>query len=145
DELVRRGVVRREQTVVVAGSGVDVAEFEPSPPPTSPMRFLFVGRLLRSKGVEELVRAAGLLREAVPDAEVHLVGGDDPNPDSPDATLLQAAAERGDVVLHGRVSDVRPFLRRASVFVLPSYREGMPRSALEAMASGRTTIVSDVP
>lgn len=145
DELVRLGVVRPEQAVVVNGSGVDVRAFERSEPPTTPPRFLFIGRLLRSKGVEELLEAAALLREREPTAEVHLVGGADANPDAVAEGLLRRAAARGDVVLHGQVDDVKPHLLAASVFVLPSYREGMPRSALEAMASGRTTILTDVP
>lgn len=145
NELIRRGVVNAQKAVVVGGSGVDVREFAATPAPTTPMRFLFVGRLLRSKGVEELLAAAALLRAAVPGTEVHLVGGEDPNPDTVDAAALRAAEERGDVVLHGHVADVKPHLQAASVFVLPSYREGMPRSALEAMATGRTTILTDVP
>lgn len=145
DELVRRRLVARDRTTVVAGSGVDLEEFAASPVPTSPVRFTFVGRLLRSKGVDELVRAAGAVRAAVPDAEVHLVGSFDANPDQFDAEALEAAVARGDVVLHGQVADVRPQLRACSVFVLPSYREGLPRSALEALAMGRTAIVTDVP
>lgn len=145
DELVRRHVVGRDQAAVVAGSGVDLTQFEASPVPTSPVRFLFVGRLLRSKGVEELVQAARALRSEVPTAEVHLVGSVDANPDQIDQALLDAARARGDVICHGHVSDVRPHLRQCSAFVLPSYREGLPRSALEALATGRTTIVTDVP
>lgn len=145
DELVRRQLVARARTTVVAGSGVDLDEFAASPVPTSPIRFTYVGRLLRSKGVEELLQAARAVRAAVPDAEVHLVGSIDANPDRIDADALEAAAARGDIVLHGQVADVRPQLRACSVFVLPSYREGLPRSALEALAMGRTTIVTDVP
>lgn len=145
DELVRRRLVPLGRTTVVAGSGVDVAEFTVAVPPTSPPRFLFVGRMLRSKGVQELLEAARLLRAEVPDAEVHLVGGLDQNPDAIDFGVLDAAVAHGDVVYHGQVTDVRPYLRTCSVFVLPSYREGMPRSALEALASGRPTIVTDAP
>lgn len=145
DELVRRQVVPRERTVVVDGSGVDTEAFPFHPAPVAPPRFLYVGRLLRSKGVEELVRAAGPLRAEVPTAEVHLVGALDRNPDRLEVAELERAAARGDVVLHGQVDDVRPYLEKASVFVLPSYREGLPRSALEALSTGRACIVADVP
>ncbi len=145
DELVRRGIVAGDRTVVVAGSGVDTRLYTAGEPTTDPTRFVFVGRLLRSKGVEELLEAARMLRQEVPSAEVVLVGGEDANPDRVDPELLRAAAARGDVKLVGHVTDVRPHLTDASVFVLPSYREGMPRSALEAMACGRTTIMTDVP
>jgi len=144
-ELVRRGILRPERTAVVGGSGVDLEHFRASPVPTDPVRFLFVGRLLRSKGVEELVVAAHALRTEVGNAEVHLVGAADANPDHVDTELLDAAAARGDIVRHGHVADVRPHLQGCSAFVLPSYREGLPRSALEAMACGRTAIVTDVP
>jgi len=143
--LVRMSVVAVERTTVVAGSGIDLDEFSSSEVPTSPVRFLYVGRLLRSKGVEELVRAARLLRAELPTAEVHLVGAFDQNPDGADATLLDEAEARGDVIRHGQLVDVRAQLRACSAFVLPSYREGLPRSALEALASGRTAIVTDVP
>jgi glycosyltransferase involved in cell wall biosynthesis len=144
DALVARGVLPLERTVIVDGSGIDTEAFAFHPPPVRPPRFLFVGRLLRSKGVEELAAAAASLRRAVPEAEVHLVGALDRNPDRLDVDELERAAGRGDVVLHGRVDDVRPHLRAASVFVLPSYREGLPRSALEALATGRACIVADV-
>ena len=145
DELVRRGVVDRAKTTVVGGSGVDLDRYAATPVPTEPPRFLFVGRLLGSKGVEELVRAAAIVRASEPAAEVHLVGSFDPNPDRVDPTLLEQAQQRGDVVLHGQVADVRPHLAACSAFVLPSYREGLPRSALEALACGRTAVVTDVP
>lgn len=144
-ELLARGAVRDAHTAVVHGSGVDLERFHATPVPTEPVRFLFIGRILRSKGVEELVLAARTLRDSVPTAEVHLVGATDANPDHVDVAALEAAVSRGDVIWHGHASDVRPHLEACSAFVLPSYREGLPRSALEAMACGRTTIVTDVP
>lgn len=145
DLLVRAGAVRRSSAVVVPGSGVDVEQFTASPAPVDPVRFVFVGRLLKAKGVMELLMAAEGLKQQVPSAEVHLVGGADANPESIDPATLKEAERNGYVVLHGQVADVRPLLRAASAFVLPSYREGLPRSALEALAMGRTAIVTDVP
>lgn len=144
-EFVRRRIVDATRTVVVNGSGVNLDHFRASPVPTDPPRFLFVGRLLRSKGVHEYVEAASLVRRHLPEAEFHVVGAEDMNPDRANASLLRASAESNDIVLHGQVQDVRPWLATCSAFVLPSYREGLPRSALEAMACGRTTIVADTP
>lgn len=141
--LVSLRVVSRGKTWVVPGSGVDLREFPPSPAPVEPVRFLFIGRLLRFKGVMELLEAARLLRTECPEAEVHIAGGRDVNPESIDESVLRASEAAGDVVLHGHVADVRPLLAGSSVFVLPSYREGLPRSGLEALATGRTVIMTD--
>ena len=146
EDLVKAHILDPARAVRVYGSGVDLTHYTPSEAPTWPPRFLFVGRLLRSKGVHELVEAARVVRESIPEAEFHLAGSSDINPEMADEELLKAAAARGDIILHGQVSDVRPLLRLASVFVLPSYyREGVPRSGLEALATGRTVVVADVP
>ena len=145
DEFLARRLVDGARSLVVNGSGVDLDTFVASPVPTDPPRFLFIGRLLRSKGVHELVRAARIVRREIPRAEFHLVGAHDTNPDRADPLLLQAHADSCDIVLHGQVEDVRPLLAACTAFVLPSYREGVPRSGLEALAAGRTTIVADAP
>lgn len=144
--FVELGLLSPERAFVVPGSGVDIDAYSFSTAPVNPVKFVFVGRLLRSKGVVHLVEAAAILRASVPSAEVHIVGGLVDNPDVVDSEYLDAAARQGTVILHGHVDDVRPYLASSSAFVLPTYyREGLPRSALEALSMGRTVIVSDAP
>ena len=139
------GIVSERNARVTPGSGKDLDAFPATEAPVEPVRFLYLGRLLRSKGVMELLEAARELRKSCPTAEVHIAGAIDDNPESVKEEILREYQASGDVVLHGQVADVGPLLRQASVFVLPSYREGLPRSALEALASGRTVIVTDTP
>jgi glycosyltransferase involved in cell wall biosynthesis len=128
---------------IVNGSGVDVDQFAPAPIPGTPV-FLMIARLLADKGVREYVVAAKRIREALPGARTLLVGGFDPSPNavSPDevATWISGGLEH-----LGQLDDVRPAISSASVVVLPSYREGTPRSVLEGMAMGRAIITTDVP
>lgn len=145
-DLQDAGVLPRgARVVMVAGSGIDVERFEASPVPEGPPSFLFVGRLLRDKGVFELVEAARLLRARGVQAAVRLLGFLDPNPASVQAADLERWQAEGVVEYLGETDDVRPFLAACSIFVLPSYREGTPRSSLEAMAVGRPVITTDVP
>lgn len=136
---------RRKRVVQVAGSGIDLNEFPAHPVPDGPPVFLFVGRLLKDKGVFELVDAARRLRRVHPEARVRLIGGLDPNPSSASAADVAAWQAEGVVEYLGETRDVRPFLRDCTVFVLPSYREGTPRSVLEAMATGRAVVTTDAP
>jgi len=133
---------------VVNGSGVDLTRFTPSPlPPTSqPLRFLLIARMLEDKGVQEFAVAAGRIKDTHPNVHFDLVGGTDKNPNSiPRETLERWKTEKG-VTWHGSQADVRPYLANCHVFVLPSrYREGTPRSILEAMATGRPIITTDSP
>ncbi|MCZ0960646.1 glycosyltransferase family 4 protein [Paracoccus benzoatiresistens] len=132
--------------VRVPGSGVDTRLFQASEPPTDPVRFLFVGRLLKSKGVEILVEAARLLRAGGARFELCLLGPTDSNPDAVSAETLAAWRAEGIAELPGATRDVRPWLAGASVFVLPTMlREGVPRSILEAMSTGRAVITTDAP
>jgi glycosyltransferase involved in cell wall biosynthesis len=140
------GVLPRSQRVVlVAGSGIDVDRFVPSPVPEGPPVFLFVGRLLRDKGVVELVQAARLLQQRGVACRVQLLGPLDPNPACVSAEEVAGWRREGVVEVLGETRDVRPYLAACTVFVLPSYREGTPRSSLEAMAVGRAVITTDVP
>lgn len=131
--------------VIVNGSGVDIDHFRPSPSPDSPMRFLLIARLLSTKGIREYAAAAAWIRQRHPAVEFHLVGGTDPNPDAVPLAEVQRWQDEGTLVWHGEVSDVRPHIAACHVYVLPSYREGTPRSVLEAMAMARPIITSDAP
>jgi glycosyltransferase involved in cell wall biosynthesis len=140
------GMVRRGQKVCrINGSGVDLRHFTPAPMPPGPPSFLMVSRLLKGKGVGEFATAAKRLKRQHPEVPVHLVGYIDGSPDSISEADLKDI-RNGGVEFHGRLSDVRPAIAACSVYVLPSrYREGTPRSVLEAMAMGRAIITTDAP
>jgi glycosyltransferase involved in cell wall biosynthesis len=140
------GLVGDHHRVVrIAGSGVDLERFSPAPLPPAPITFLMVGRLIRDKGVHEYVEAARRVRRDHPEARLQLLGALDTNPSAIRSRELDAWREEGAVEYLGTTPDVRPFLARAHVIVLPSYGEGMPRSVLEAMAMGRAVLTTDVP
>lgn len=128
---------------VVNGSGVDIDHFSPVPLSPSPV-FLMVTRLIRGKGVAEFVEAAGLARAAVPDAKFVIAGGFEEGPDAITREEMDSwSGGAADYI--GFFPDVREVIARASVVVLPSWREGTPRSLLEAMAMGRPIITTDAP
>ncbi|WP_063856021.1 MULTISPECIES: glycosyltransferase family 4 protein [Rhizobium] len=130
----------------VAGSGVDVDHFAFAPAPLEKPVFLLVARLIKDKGVFEYVEAARRLKRQRPNAEFQLLGPFDPNPGAISRLQVQEWIEEGIVDYLGETKDVRPFLANCNIFVLPSYyREGIPRSILEAMAVGRAIITTDLP
>ncbi|HJW27350.1 MAG TPA: glycosyltransferase family 4 protein [Rhodocyclaceae bacterium] len=149
DFFLHKGVVAEGKTQVLPGEGVDVSHFAHRPlSALSPdvRRFLFVGRLLRDKGIFEYVRAAGHVRRQYPDVRFQVLGSLDPhNPSSITEQELSAWIAAGDIDYLGRIEDVRPSIEAAHCVVLPSYREGLPRALLEAAAVGRPLLASDVP
>lgn len=145
DELVAAGICPATKAHVVSGSGVDVAQFVPAiTQPLLPV-FIMVGRLVADKGVREYLHAARIVKQQHPEARFLLVGQIDQNPTSLRTDELAAYVDEGVVEWPGAVRDVRPWLAQANVFVLPSYREGVPRSTLEAMACGLAVITTDAP
>jgi glycosyltransferase involved in cell wall biosynthesis len=130
---------------LVNGSGVDLAHFAPAPMPAGPVTFLMIARLLRDKGVYEYVEAARQVTRAHPHACFVLVGPFDANPAAVARHEVEAWVAEGVIDYHGALDDVRGAIAAAHVFVLPSYREGCPRTVLEAMAMGRPVITTDVP
>lgn len=151
DLFVEQRLVGPARTVLLPGSGIDLAQFVPvaaaesAVEPGGPV-FLLVARLLRDKGVVEFVDAARIVRAGRPDAEFHLLGFLDAENRTAIPRAQVEAWEREGVVRHlGSASDVRPYLAGATAVVLPSYREGMPRSLLEAAAMGKPLIATDVP
>jgi glycosyltransferase involved in cell wall biosynthesis len=147
EEVFRsRGLLRPRQDVrLVAGSGVNLERYAARPLPAGRRRFLMIARLLVDKGVQEYLEAAARLRAARPDVSCDLIGPLEDHPAAVSAQQIQQAVRSGAVVYHGAVRDVRPHLAAAHVYVLPSYREGTPRTVLEAMATGRPIITTDAP
>ena len=144
--FVGRNIVRPKQALVLPGSGVDLQRFAPTPPADEPPIFLLVARLLRDKGVVEFVDAARMLLERLPNAKFQLLGPiDEGNRTAISRSELDSWIAEGVVDYLGTTDDVRPFIAPATAVVLPSYREGMPRSLLEAAAMARPLIAADVP
>lgn len=132
------------EAIVVHGSGIDLEKFIPAPIPES-CDFLLIARLLGDKGVREYAKAAKMLNKSHPAATCRLVGFLDDNPDSIQESELQSWIDGGYIDFLGRLDDVKPAITQSAVYVLPSYREGTPRSVLEAMAMGRPIITTDAP
>lgn len=128
---------------MIPGNGVDMAHYGRAPLPEAPV-FLMISRLVGDKGVREYGQAAVAVKARHPQAEFLLAGDFDANPDCIARAELEAWVAGGLTHL-GQLADIRPAMARASVYCLPSYREGLPRSSLEAMAMGRMLITTDAP
>lgn len=128
---------------IVNGSGVDIDEFQPKPLPPLPT-FLLIARLLWAKGIKEYVSAAQLVKQRHPEARFLLAGPLDGGPDGIAQHELDQFIQSG-IEYMGTLKDVRGAIEQANVYVLPSYREGTPRTVLEAMAMGRPIVTTDAP
>ncbi len=147
-EMIRLGIVSEKQNVVqVPGSGIDLERFAQVPLPRHGLRFLLIGRLMRDKGIYEFLQAAERIKPDHAQCEFWVLGHyEKDNPTGIDEAECARLARQYPVTFIPGCSDVRPYLEGCSVFVLPSYyREGLPRTILEAMASGRPVITTDMP
>ncbi len=147
--FVNGGLVRAVQAERLPGSGVDLSRFAPTPPAAraadAPV-FLLVARMLWDKGVGEYVEAARKVRALHPGTHFQLLGFlDVDNPSAISRQQMDEWVAEGLVDYLGRTDDVRPFLTQADCVVLPSYREGVPRTLLEAAATARPVITTDAP
>jgi len=144
--LIRNLGISRDKIVLIRGSGVDLTVFQPHPEPPGIPVVLLHSRMLRDKGVGQFVNAARLLHRRGRTVRFVLAGNPDPaNPASIPKDKLQAWHRSGEVEWWGERSDIPAVLRQAHVVCLPSYREGLPKSLLEAAASGRPIVTTDVP
>jgi glycosyltransferase involved in cell wall biosynthesis len=138
--------IAKNRIVLIAGSGVDIDHFTPQPEPDGAPTFGFVGRLLDDKGIRTLVAAHQLLRTRIPNARLLIAGTPDPaNPASVTEAEARSWNNQAGISWLGQVNDIAGFWARTHVAVLPSRREGLPLSLLEAAACGRAMIASDVP
>jgi glycosyltransferase involved in cell wall biosynthesis len=147
DLMVARKMVRRWQTAVVSGCGIDIAQYTPTDIPGGRrIVFAYFGRLLYDKGLREFYEAARLVRAEGINAAFYLYGPlDRQNPAHVRPAELLQWIKSGIVRYRGAVTDVRPHMQAADVVVLPSYREGLSKTLLEAMATARPVIATDVP
>lgn len=147
-DMIDLGIVDRSQKVIqVPGSGVSLTRFPAREPVTHPVRFLMIGRLMRNKGIMEFLEASRIVRRQYSECEFQIVGRpEDENPAGISCEESERLAIEYDVEFVPGTDDVRPYLAQCSVFVLPSYyREGLPRTILEALASARPVITTDLP
>jgi glycosyltransferase involved in cell wall biosynthesis len=144
-QVLANGLAKAERIVTIRGSGVDLDAFPAlDPPPAPPVVFALVARMLIDKGVPEAVEAIGLVRARGIDATLKLVGAPDPaNPMSFGDAQMRAIAATPGVTWDGASDDIVGVWRGAHVAVLPSWREGMPKALLEALACARPVITTD--
>jgi len=144
--FVERKIVRSGQARLVPGSGIDLEQFAAALLPAGPPTFLLIARLIADKGVREFVDAARTVRQRMPGARFRLLGGlDEGNRTSIAPSELKGWVDEGVIDYLGETDDVRPFIADSTAVVLPSYREGLPRTLLEGGAMGRPLIATDVP
>jgi glycosyltransferase involved in cell wall biosynthesis len=143
--FLKLGIIRKKKiTKIVNGSGVDLKTYPKSTLPSKPV-FLMISRLLVDKGVREYVQAAKIVRSRFSNVTFQLAGYLDQNPASISANELKSWISQGDIQYLGRIKSVQSILKSCKYYVLPSYREGTPRSTLEALSTGRPVITTDVP
>jgi len=135
-------IVTREKTCRLHGAGVNLLEFQfcHYPPNNDEIHFLFIGRIMKEKGIDELLAAAKKIKKKYSNVVFDIVGGFEE--DYKD-TLLKLQ-ERGIINYHGFQIDVKPFIEKTNCFILPSYHEGMANTLLECGAMGRPLITSDI-
>jgi glycosyltransferase involved in cell wall biosynthesis len=141
--FVDERMVSAEKVQLLDGIGVELDHYQVAKPAVHPVSFILVGRLLREKGIYDYIEAARRVKAFHPEVRFLLIGSVDENPGSLAESEVHSWVAEGLIEWPGQVSDVRPWIAQASVFVLPSYREGLPRSTQEAMAMGRPVITTD--
>lgn len=137
-------IIQKQNVVLINGSGVNTEKFVELPLPDKPT-FLCISRLIRDKGVFEYLAACKKIKIEFPKTRCLLVGPYDTNPSALKPEELNSFIDDGTIEYFGEQEDVRLYIKQSSVFVLPSYREGTPKTNLEAMSCGRAIITTDVP
>lgn len=138
------GIIKKQHIVKLNGSGVNLEKFKSSELPNS-FSLLFIGRLIKDKGVSEYLEACRIIKRKYPNIKCMLVGPYDTNPSAISEEELNAYIDDGTIEYYGEQRDVCSYIKECSVYILPSYREGTPKTVLEAMAVGRPIITTDAP
>lgn len=147
-DLLEKNAIHVKNVEVLGGIGLNLQDYPHQPLSNIhlPLKFLFIGRLLKEKGIHEFVQAAKLVKEKYPKAEFTVLGAiDHANLGALSEAELHQLIQTNIIHYPGHVSNVSDWVAENHIFVLPSYREGVPRSTQEAMAIGRAIITTDVP
>lgn len=144
NEFITHRLIKEDKAVIINGSGVNLEKFKPEPIPKKPV-FLFIGRLIKDKGIMEYLEACKQIKSRHSNVRCLLVGPYDTNPSALQPKELKPYIESGIIEYFGEQADVRSYIAESSAYVLPSYHEGTPKTVLEAMAMGRCIITSDAP
>lgn len=142
--LIENKIVSEKQYYrIMPGEGVNIEEFLPLPYPSEneSISFLFAGRIMKDKGVHELLEAFKVVKGQYQNVELHIIGSFDEDY----SEIINSSVESGLIKYYGYQENVKPFFERAHAIILPSYHEGMSNSLLEAAASARPIIASNVP
>ena len=142
--LEQKIIKKNKLASVINGSGVDLKYYNLRPLPLQPS-FLLIARMIKNKGIREYIEAIRIVKKKYPTVKFSLVGGLEENIDGIDPKDIKSWVLEGLVDYKGALIDVRQEIEKCSIYVLPSYREGTPRSVLEAMSMGRPIITTDVP
>ena len=147
DQLIDSGVVREDQTVLIRGAGVDIADFKPRATDGEPCRIVLASRMLWSKGIGQFVECAQLLKSRGINAEFLVVGRvDEENPDHISRDQLLSWQQQGMIEWLGNRDDMPEILSKASIVCLPTYYgEGLPKVLLEAAACAKPIVTTDIP
>ncbi len=144
EQFISLGLVKKEKCRLVAGSGVNTQRFHPLPYPEK-ITFFMLSRVMNSKGIREYLEAAKTVKGKYPDARFMLLGACEGIQDSIGPEELKKYIDSGIIEHFGETENIPPYYGMCSVYVLPSYREGTPRTILEAMATARPIITTDAP
>ena len=146
-DLLINNDIEVKETNILGGIGLDLNQYKYSPAPKDlPVQFLFIGRLLKEKGIHDFIAAAQIVKEKFPQTTFTVLGGiDEANLGALTQGELTQYIDQNVIDYPGHVENIAEWIKQSHVFVLPSYREGVPRSTQEAMAIGRPVITTDVP
>lgn len=146
-DLLENNKIRVNKKHILGGIGINLEDFSYTIRyPEKDMKFLFIGRLLKEKGIHEFVQAAKIVKNRYPSTKFIVLGGiDKSNLGSLTEIEIKKLVETNLIIHPGRVDNIVEWIVESDVFVLPSYREGIPKSTQEAMAIGRAVITTDVP
>ncbi len=147
-DLLDQHAINVKKVEVLGGIGLNLKDYPYQPVPNiqQPINFLFIGRLLKEKGIHDFLAAVKIVKEKYPETQFTVLGAIDPhNLGALTQSELDELISSNIIDYPGHVDNVKDWIAKSHVFVLPSYREGVPRSTQEAMAVGRAVITTDVP